>query len=255
MQIRNAWFFVFAAVTASAGDLPYVGKWKLNQTMSDFTGTTITYTHSGGGWQSSAEGHSYQFKMDGKDYPDGMGNTAAWKAVEANTWQTTWKLNGKALYTDTLKLETDGNSLTINAKGTMPNGEAMDTTASYQRASGGPGLAGKWKTTTVKSSSPEVVEFAPSGTDGLLYQVPAMGLSCDGKLDGKDYACTGPTLPPGWTLAMAPKGPRALDMAVKKDGKPFFQITFTVAADGKSMSETGGAVATGEKVKIVYDKQ
>jgi hypothetical protein len=33
-----------------------------------------------------------------------------------------------------------------------------------------------------------------------------MGLSCDGKLDGKDYSCTGPTLPPGWTVAMTKAG-------------------------------------------------
>jgi hypothetical protein len=82
-----------------------------------------------------------------------------------------------------------------------------------------------------------------------------MGLTCDGKLDGKDYPCTGPTLPPGWTVAMTKAGARSLALSVKKDGKPFYKVTYTVAADGKTMTEVGGATATNETVKIVYDRQ
>jgi hypothetical protein len=48
--------------------------------------------------------------------------------------------------------------------------------------------------------------------------------------------------------------PRSLDITVKKDGKPFFKATYTVAADGKSMAETGGAVANTEKFKITFDR-
>jgi hypothetical protein len=43
-------------------------------------------------------------------------------------------------------------------------------------------------------------------------------------------------------------------ITVKKDGKPFFKATYTVAADGKSMAETGGAVASTEKFKITFDR-
>ena len=183
-----------------------------------------------------------------------MGDTAAWKTIDATTWQTTWKLNGKVLSTDTLKVGADG-SLTVSTKGTKPNGEAIDDTTTFQRVSGGPGLGGKWQTKNVKTSSPQVVELVPSGTDGLSFKEPANGLACDGKLDGKDYPCTGPTLPPGWTVAMAKAGARSLNLMVKKDGKPFFKVSYTVTADGKSMTETGGATATNEKIKIVYDRQ
>jgi hypothetical protein len=204
---------------------------------------------------SLPDGMSYQFKMDGKDYPDGLGDTASWKSIGANTWQTTWKLNGRVLTTDSLMLGTDGKSLTVNSKGTKPNGDAIDDTTTFQRVSGGPGLAGKWQTRNVKSSSPAVVEFASSGSDRLSFRLVDMGLACDSKLDGKDYPCTGPTLPPGWTVAMNKAEARSLDLLVKKDGKPFFKVTYTVAADGKSMTETGGATATNEKIKIVYDRQ
>ena len=158
------------------------------------------------------------------------------------------------LYTDTLKVGADGRSLTIAAKGTKPNGDPLDSTVSYQRVSGGPGLAGKWKTRNVQTSSPSVVELVPSGSDGLSFREPDFGLTCDSKVDGKDYPCTGPTLPPGWSVAMTKAGARSLDLLVKKDGKPFYKVTYTVAADGKSMTEAG-ATATNEKVKIVYDRQ
>ncbi len=244
------------AMMLAAADLPYVGKWKMNLEKSDFGATTVTYASlPSGEWESTADGQSYKFKMDGTDASDGLGDTAAWKSTGANTWQTVWKLNGKVLTTDTLQVGADGNSLTINTKGTKPNGEAIDDTGTYQRVSGGPGLAGKWKTKKVQNSSPSVMELAASASDGMSFREPAMGLSCDGKLDGKDYPCTGPTLPPGWSVAMTKAGARAMDLVVKKDGKAFFKVTYTASADGKSLTESGGATATNEKIKIVYDRQ
>jgi hypothetical protein len=256
MQIRNVFLCVLAAAGALvAADLPYAGTWKMNLAKSDLGGTTVTYEKlPSGEWQSTADGQPYKFKMDGKDYNDGLGNTAAWKTIDANTWQTTWKLNGKVLNTDTLKVGTDG-SLVVNAKGTRPNGEALDDTTTFQRVSGSAGLEGKWKTKNVKSGSPAVVELVPSGSNGLSFKEPANGLTCDARMDGKDYPCTGPTLAPGWTVTMAKAGARSLDLMVKKDGKPFFKILYTVAEDGKTMIETGGATATDEKVKIVYDRK
>jgi hypothetical protein len=61
-------------------------------------------------------------------------------------------------------------------------------------------------------------------------------------------------MPPGFTIAMKNAPPRSLDITVKKDGKPVFKATYTVAADGKSMAETGGAVASAEKFKITFDR-
>src|SRR6266566_2960192 len=174
---------VVAAAALAASSLPYAGKWKMNPAKSDFAGTTTTFESlPSGEWRSTADGQSYKFKMDGKDYPDGLGDTAAWKSIDANTWQTTWKLNGKVLSTDTLKTGTDG-SLIVSNRGTKPNGEPIDSTTTFQRVSGGPGLAGKWKTTTVKSGSPTVMELVPSGSDSLTFKEPAIGLTCDGKLD------------------------------------------------------------------------
>jgi hypothetical protein len=256
MSTRNAFFCaVVSALALAAADVPYAGKWKMNPARSEFGATTLTLESlPSGEWRATSDGQSYTFKMDGKDYPDGLGDTTAWKNIDAATWQTTWKLNGAVLSTDTLRVGADG-ILTVNTKGTKPNGEAIDDTTVYQRVSGGPGLAAKWKTKNVKSSSPTVMELVPNGADGLSFKEPAIGLTCDSRIDGKDYPCTGPTLPQGWTVAMSKAGARSLNLMVKKDGKPFFRVTYTVAADGNSLTETGGATATNEKIKVVYDRQ
>jgi hypothetical protein len=100
-----------------------------------------------------------------------------------------------------------------------------------------------------------VLELAPSGADGLMFKIVDMGLTCESKLDGKDYACTGPTLAAGWTVAFANTGLRSLDMTVKNQGKAVFKVIYTVSADGKTLTESSSATGTDEQAKVVYDRQ
>jgi hypothetical protein len=238
---------------AMAADLPYAGKWKVNLAHSDFGQSTVTFENlRGGEWQTTAFGITYKFKMDGKDYPDSMGGTAAWKAVDAHTWELVAKANNKVTETDTFQLGADGKTLTDNAKQMKADGGSIESTILYERVSGGPSLAGKWKTGKVSGAS-GMVEMTASGPNGLIFKDPDMGMICDAKLDGKDYPCTGPMLPPGFTVVMKNAG-QSLDLMVKKDGKPFFKATYTVAADGKSMTEIAAPTTGGDKLKIVFDR-
>jgi len=249
---------IFLAVTGTlaAVDLPYAGKWKMNTAKSDFGEGTITFAQTASGEiEYTADGQSYTFKLDGKDYPALLGQTAAWKQIDPNTWQTVDKLNGKVLSTDKTTLAADGKTLTINTQGTKPNGGTMDETMVLQRVSGTSGLLGKWKTKTLKSSSPDIMELAAFGDDGLRLAVIDFNLTCEAKFDGKDYPCTGPTLAPGWTMSAKKSGSRAIEIIDKLNGKPTYQVTMTVSADGKTLTETGGAVGVNEKFKAVYDRQ
>ncbi len=255
MSLRTAILCLAAAGALSAADLPYAGKWKMNPAKSNLAGTAVTYQKlAGGEWQATADGNTYKFKMDGAENPDGLGDTAAWKMVDGNTWQTVWKTNGKVVGTDTLRLGQDG-MLTVTSKGTHPNGEAFEDTAVLQRVSGSGGLEGKWKTKSVQMSSAMDIELAPNGANGLTYKQPAENLTCEGQLDGKDYPCTGPTVPAGWTSTLKKSGARSLDVVVKKDGKPMYRYTYTASLDGKTLEVSGLTVATGEKTKMVFDRQ
>jgi hypothetical protein len=255
-RVLSAVLAIASVAAVAAVDPPYVGKWKMNPAKSDFDQTTTTYEQlPSGEMQSTQAGESYKFKLDGKDYPAIFGNTAAWKPLSANSWETTWKLNGKVLTTDTLTLSADGKTLTVNSKGKKPNGEMLDDTVVAERVSGGPGLAGKWKTKNVKSTAPSVLELASSGPDGLVFKIVDMDLTCSGKFDGKDHPCTGPTLAPGWTASFVNAGPRALDMTVKNNGKVLFKLSYSVSADGKTLTESGTATGANEKTTVVYDRQ
>lgn len=238
---------------AMAADVPYAGKWKPNLAKSDFGQTTLTLEKlPGGEWRNTAFGVSYTFKMDGKDYPDNMGGTAAWKAVDAHTWELTAKAKGRVTETDTFKLGPDGKTLTDDSKQMKAGGGSIDSTAVYQRLSGGTSLDGKWKTQKVSGATGSM-ELIASGANGLTFKDPDMGVTCDSKLDGKDYPCTGPMLPPGFTAATKGNG-RSLDLTIKKDGKLFFHAVYTVAPDGKSMIEEGAPANGGDKFKIFFDR-
>ena len=249
-------YLLAVCAIASAANLPYIGKWKMNPAKSDFGESTITYAQlPSGEMQCTVDGQSYKFKLDGKDYPDPFGNTAAWKAVDATTWQTTWKLKGKVLSVDTVKVSADGQSLTVNSQGTKPTGGSFDDTSILRRVSGGPGLAGRWKMKNMKASSPNVLEISASGADRLVYRVIDMNMVCDAKIDGKYYPCSGPTLGTGWRLAWQNASASGLDWSVQMNGRPMFNGQFTVSTDGKTLTDDSHAAMTNEKVKIVYDRQ
>lgn len=255
MQYRK--LFAAAAIASAAlfaADAPYIGTWKMNPAKSNLAGTTMTYRQlPSGEWQATTDGTSYTFRVDGKDYADGLGNTAAWKQLNAETWQATRKVNGATLSTDTLHAGVDG-LLIIESKGTRPDGSAMDDRTILQRVSGGSGLAGKWKTKAVESSSPDIIELAASGNGGLTYKEPALNLTCESKLDRKDHPCGGRATG-SWSVATVKSGPGSFVATIKKNGKPMYSYTYTPSADGKTLVATGGPANTSEKVRIVYDRQ
>lgn len=241
------------ATAALAGGLPHAGKWKVNLAKSDFGQIVMTIESlPADEWQATSFGVTYKFKMDGKEYPDNLGGTVAWKAIDSHTWELTAKANGKITETDTYKLAADGKTMTATVKQMKADGGSLDSTALYERTSGGTSLPGKWKTKKISGAS-GTVEMIASGTDGMTFKSPDMGMTCEAKVDGKDYPCTGPMLPQGFTIALMTAGP-SLDFTVKKDGKAYFHSTFRVSGDGKEMTETGTSINGGDKFKIVYDR-
>src|SRR5258708_40169831 len=121
---------VLASMTAAcliAADLPYAGKWKLNPSKSDFGDTTVTYEQGDGGeMKATMDGQSYTFKADGKEYATPWGMMFAWKSVDPNTWEMTEKANGKVTATNTIKLSSDGKTMTIDTKRMKVSGESSN---------------------------------------------------------------------------------------------------------------------------------
>ena len=242
--------------TASAAALPYVGTWSMNPDKSDLTGTTITFESlSTGEWQSSRDGMTYRFRIDGKDHVTGMGDTAAWDLIGDRTWQTTWKsIEGRILSVETLTLATDGTMLTIANKGTTPNGEPIDDATTFRRLAGASGLEGRWVSTNVRPGSPLIIEFIPAGEDRLTFRQPAWAVTCEARLDGQDHPCVTP-LGSGWTIAMSKASALELVMVVKKDARPVLNMTFRVLNDGNTLTQVSEPIGTNEKTRFVYDRR
>jgi hypothetical protein len=252
---RSTVLFLLAAGALLAADLPYVGTWKLNPAKSNLAGSTVTYTQNRDEFSYSEQGQSYKFKADGRDYITPFGYTAAWKRIDAQTVQMVAKLGGKTIQTDTLTLSKDTRTLTVISKGSRPNGETWEDETDYARVSGGPGLAGTWKATKVKLGSLKQIEFAPFGADGLTWKIADFKVTCNASFDGKDYPATGPSAPPGLTVAIRKVDPRSFQLTEKKDKLTVYTATFTVSADGKTLTEVGSGAAADEKTTLVYDRQ
>jgi hypothetical protein len=247
---------ICACGLGAAGDTPYAGKWKMNVAKSNFGDTTIEYEQmSGGEMKATMDGQSYKFKTDGQENMTPWGMTMAWKAVDGKTWEAIEKTNGKVTATSTLKVSADDKMMTMEAKRAKADGGTSNDSMTFQRVSGGPGLAGKWKTKNLKTSSPETLSLAAKGSDGLTISLGNEGGVCDAKFDGKEYPATGPVWPSGWTCVIAKDGERGIDLTWKKDGKDMYKSMLAVSADGKTLTETGSAAGVDEKFTVVYDKK
>jgi len=259
MQSRSATsclIVVLMAAGLAAAENPLAGTWKLNPAKSKFTGDTMKFERTSSvKIEGSGAGLAYTFKIDGKEYSGPVGELVAWKQVDDHTWETTYKLKGTLTNTDTSKLSSDGKTMTITSRGTKPNGESFEDTSVYTRMSGDSGLFGTWKSKEVKISSPEVMKFTPSGSDGIVWEIVDIKASCNAKFDGKDYPAAGPTVPAGFTLALKRTGPRSFEFTSKQNGKPLSTGTLTVSQDSRTLTNVGRPVAVNEPVTAVYEWQ
>ena len=256
-RIATACLVVLLLATGlAAAENPFAGTWKLNPAKSKFTGDTMKFERTPSGeihWAGA--GLAYTFKTDGKEYPGPVGDLVAWKQVDDRTWETTVKLKGTLVNTDTSKLSADGKTMTITSRGTKPNGESFEDTSVYERTSGESGLFGTWKSKEVKINSPGTMKFTPSGGDGITWEIVDIKATCNAKFDGKDYPCTGPTVPAGLTMALKRTVPGSFQWTDKQNGKPLFTGTFTVSSDGRTLTDVARPVAVDEPITAVYERQ
>lgn len=254
--LSGSLFAVLGTASFAVAESPFVGTWKLNQAKSHLTGGTMTFSPASNGMirETVAEG-SYTFKPDGHPYPSLFGATESWQKLSGNSWNVTIHGNGGYTYTESMEISDDGHSLTTKTEGKNPDGTGFHDEEVYTRLAGGKGLMGRWKSTKVKTNDNRTLEFAPYGNDGLTWNLPEMKATLHARFDGKDYAPMGPTIPKGLTLALTKTGPKSFRLLEKMNGKPMYKGTYTVAADGKTLTDVGGPVGQAQPETAVYDKQ
>jgi hypothetical protein len=243
-----------AATCAFAVDTPFAGTWKLNLDKSKLIGDTVTFTSADDAMRITANGESYEFKADGSENKTRFG-TAAWKKIDDKCWEETDKVNGRLDSKTTWTLADDGKTLTERSTGDKPGGGSCDDTSIYVRTAGMRGLAGTWKDKEFKVSSPSLLLLSDI-ENGLSVEEPDFKVKATGKFDGKPGNVEGPTIPPGASFFLTKAGARSFKMTRTQSGKPFDMSTWTVSADGKSMTVvTQTAGTTDPPTTEVFEKQ
>jgi hypothetical protein len=250
--------FLFTAIsmTSVAADSPFAGTWKLNQEKSKLAGDTMSFASaSGGSMRYTDSSETYTFTTDGKPVVTPFGSTVTWKESGKDSWESTSTRNGTLLATTSWKLSDDDKKLTLESKGTKPNGENFNDKAEYVRTAPGKGIAGSWVSKEVKLSSPNTLTMTPTADGGLQLDISDVKATVTTKFDGKDYPATGPTVPEGITLALTKTGPNSFKMVQKFKGKPISIGNYQVEADGKTMIEKDTDAQGKEPSTIVWEKE
>ena len=256
MRTRLAVVALLAAASSGLAQsgAPYVGKWKVNLDRSNFGQLTIMYEAVDGGFNVSMDGASYTITTDGKPAKTPWGNMQSLTSVDASTYVTVNRLDDKLLGTDTMRISADGRTLTIDSRVMKASGETASDRVTLHRISGSSGLSGKWQAANVKSSAPSSLRIT-SKPGGLVLTFVDQNGVCDATFNGAPSPVAGPMFDKGWTCGITRNGERGFNLTITREGKPMYQSTFSVSADGKTLTETGGAIATREKVIVVYERQ
>jgi len=139
------------AFSAAQAKEPLEGTWLLNRAESAFRqtpgprGQMRTYSIANGVETMDSRGIGadgkttvvhYDARYDGKDYDivgSAGGNKIALRRIDALTTESIQKRDGKPAITATRRVSRDGSTLTVETKGTLPDGQVIDATMVFVR--------------------------------------------------------------------------------------------------------------------------
>jgi hypothetical protein len=244
---------VAALSSAAPAQAPFLGTWKLNPSKSHLTNETTTFEKTpSGDYRFEKGGFFYYFRLDNKEYPTPAGGTVAWRALSADTFEDSYRINGKitATYKGTVKGDTLSEVMTMR----QTHGKDLSQTLTFKRISGGPGLPGQWQSTEVNAAATGL-ELTARGMDGLFMKYSELRSECAGKFDGKQYPMTGEGDGSKATMAFRRMGPTSFEATSFLDGKPIYVDVFTVSSDGKVLTDEGTPTSKKEPTIAVYERE
>jgi hypothetical protein len=135
--IQSLLLVCLLAGTLTAANDPFTGKWKLNQSKSEFTGDLPKITALGGNKYRFTDGNvSDTIVADGTDQPIHFGYTESIRQDGPSVWKVVTKKNGRVLYARTWTLVQDGNTLSVEGTETRPDGSTSGTHLLVKRIAG-----------------------------------------------------------------------------------------------------------------------
>ena len=246
--------FALTVLPCLAQSSPFAGTWKLDTAKSKFTGDTFTYSTTPSGLMHYSDGAvDYDFGTDGKAYPTMGNHTVTWNKVDDHTWDSEGKAGDTTFFKSHRVLSGDGKTLVITYTELRPDGTTNQGSNTYERVSGGPGLAGTWKNVKV-SAPPDSISIAIPAAGQIVFEDPSFKVVVSGPTDGSPLIVKGPTVPEGMVAMYTPEGPNKMDYTIKYKDKPINKGVMSVS--GNTLTDTSWVPGKeNEKTVAVYDKQ
>ena len=166
------------AISASrAGTNPFAGDWKLNPSKSALPDKMKVERVGGNTYAFDFGGGAEKIVVDGTEQPTPLyGGGTLSVAVEGDTWNVTRKRDGRTLLTATWSLSKDGSALTDHFTGFNADGSPYHLNYVYTRKAGGPGFAGEWVSTSLKTENYVVALQIRANENGGLSIIDAASL-------------------------------------------------------------------------------
>jgi hypothetical protein len=239
---------------------PFDGTWKTNMAESKLSQKPYVFSVNNGMYDcESCVPKIKNVKADGQDQPvtGQTFDTLAVKVTDPNTVEFTGKKAGKPEFEQVRTVSADGKTLTVSVTSYPADGSpSFKSESKWARVSKGPassnGTSGSWRIQNVNEDAAGLTSTWKGGGDSLSMSTAA-GMSCDAKLDGKEYPVKG--IYANETVSVKPAGDRAIEVTYKRDGKLWNVEKITVSPDGKTMTTVADNKQTGRMSTYVDEKQ
>ena len=242
----------------------FVGTWLENQSKRKLGSSApgLRFRSANGGLEELRGPESRPLvqpvKFGTKPYTiDNSNNSIAWKQIDQRHFERQLFVDGKLLTTRKIEISADGKTMTEVTYRKMPDGKESTLTIAYKRNSGGSqGLAGVWKTESVRTSEPGRQKIEAFGSNALKVAGRA-GNSVMWDLSGKPQPVTGPAVLSGMTISAKILNDNSIETTSSREGVATGKTTFVVSQDGRSMTGTSVNVGPnpGDPSVVVYEKQ
>jgi len=235
------------------------GTWKLNPAKSSVVGgayITIS-TSSDGGIRLTNDAFSFDFRCDGKDYPNPNGRdlTTSCTSVGTGHWDLTYKRNGTVWSEAAWDFSQDDATLAIHSKSMQPNGTFKAFEHVYKRSGSGTGIAGRWQETDSMDSGPKFLTLSLQGSQ-IHFAYPDIGQFADAPLDGTKAPWHAPRAKPGFSISMKREGPQQFHREISFEDRVIREGTMKLSEDGRTIVfESWIPGHSNERDSFVYEKQ
>jgi len=234
------------------------GNWMTKVDSIKMTGKPDVYELSNGTFTCSSCVPSWKATADGTDQPiagHAYVDHEVIKVIDKSSVEMIDKLAGKTMQDTVLTVSADGSKMTGKFTNNYGEKTATGSFTEKRKAAGPTGshaISGTWMQDTVSDVSDAMRLTVIKTTDNGL-QISWNGQMVDAKFDGKRYAWSND---PGKTMSTFKKiSDTEITEVDHRMGKITDVITWTVAADGKTISQVDSDKLHDTKTSMTLEKQ